>query len=495
MPRASQIGDVATAFGVLVVLPLWWLLHSGYSWKRRLGWLAGTIAFLAASFFLLVRKVELVTDERRHFPRLEFRWEPTTEARLLAYQQGQASRAMPALNAHIGPEDSATYRGPYADGTVRHLRIADDWHRNPPRVLWRHPCGGGYSGICAAGNVVITLEQRGEQETVVCYDQQSGLERWNHTYKAHFQHFVGDGPRATPTLAENLVVSLGATGELLCLNVQDGSERWRLNILEDNAAANLQWGTAASPLVVGKLVIVQAGVDPKQSNGQAVVAYNLHDGKQVWARGGHVSSYSSPQLVTLHGQQTLLIFDAAGLAGLDPVNGTERWRHPWRTMMDTNTMQPLVISERRIFLSSESDRGSAMIEVTAPPSPNQSWQVQTVWENRRFSSRYACPVATGSAIFGLSHGLLTCLDIETGERRWKDGRFGSGQLLLVGDRLLITSDRGDLALVAADLHAYRELSRITALEGKTWNMPAISGRRLFMRNQAEMTCIELPTQP
>jgi outer membrane protein assembly factor BamB len=492
LPHVSKIGDIATSFGLLVVIPLWWLLHSNFSWRRRLSVFGSVVLVLAAIFFFAIRRVELVTDERHHYPRFEFRWETSRDERLAAFRRDLPAAALPSIAVTATATDSPRFRGPFGDGSVRHLRLAHDWQQQPPRVLWRHPCGGGYSGFALAGNAAVTLEQREADEAVVCYDQQTGRERWVFRYPAHFQHFVGDGPRATPTIAGARVFSLGATGELVCLDARNGASQWRVNILTDNAAKNQQWGLAASPLVVDDTVIVQPGTDPANPAGRAVAAYRCDDGQRVWAQGGTHASYSSPQFATLGGTDFIIIFDAGGLAGLDPQTGREMWRHEWRNMMDTNTMQPLILGPDRIFISSESDRGCALIGLSAPAGAGGTWTTHTIWQSRLFSSRYSCPVATPSGIFGLSNGILTCLDPATGERRWKEGRFGPGQLLLVGSDLLIQSDQGGLVLVAADPNTYREFARLHALNGKTWNMPAIAGRRLFVRNQSEVSCLELP---
>src|SRR5262249_47420059 len=149
-----------------------------------------------------------------------------------------------------------------------------------PRLIWRHPVGGGYASFAVAGNSAVTIEQRHNDEAVVCYDTATGEEFWKHTYPAHFQEALGGpGPRATPTISGKDVFSLGATGMLLCLNLGTGSVLWERNVLEDNA--NAIWAMSGSPLVFDDVVVVNPGTQSSASAGRALAAYDRHSGKQV----------------------------------------------------------------------------------------------------------------------------------------------------------------------------------------------------------------------
>ena len=246
----------------------------------------------------------------------------------------------------------------------------------------------------------------------------------------------------------------------------------------------------SSPLIVGNLVIVNAGIDPDKKAGRALAAYDRASGVLIWAGGNDIAGYSSPQLAQLDGSEQILLFDGGGLAGFDPKSGSELWRYPWKTFSDMNIMQPLVLGEDQVFISSEMSNGCALLQVK---KKGERWAVDTVWKNKLFGARFANPVAADGHIYGLSNGILTCLEQETGKRTWKGGRFGSGQVLLAGKSLLITSEMGEVMLMAADPKEYRELARMTVFSGKTWNTPALAGNQLFVRNHREMACYELPT--
>jgi outer membrane protein assembly factor BamB len=366
--------------------------------------------------------------------------------------------------------------------------LSRDWTAQPPITIWRQPIGGGYAGFAVAGNIVVTIEQRRDNEAVVCYDQDTGRERWFHEYTAHFSESLGGpGPRATPTIFDGAVYSLGASGELVCLDGATGRQIWHVNILADTRAQNLQWGMAGSPLVFDELVVV----NPGGSDG-GVAAYDRRTGSKVWSAGKHKAGYSSPALATLGGYRQILVFDGAGLAGYDPAGSGELWRYPWSTMQDINVAQPLVLDGERVLISSGYGVGCALLRVRRDAD---RWSVEPVWPtkvSRAMQCKFTSPIEYEGFIYGLDDGIMVCVDPTSGSRCWKKGRYGHGQILLVGDVILVLTEIGDVALVEADPQQHRESARFHALDGKTWNTPALSGNRLFVRNHREMACYELP---
>src|SRR5262249_23001438 len=158
------------------------------------------------------------------------------------------------------------------------------------------------------GNVAVTVEQRRDREAVVAYDTTTGGERWVHDYPAHFsERLGGDGPRATPTIASGKVFSLGATGQLVCLELSSGELRWQVHIVEGNG--NLIWARRGPPLLHDQLVVVNPGPQRSAAAGRAVVAYDRATGRQVWSAGNTKAGYSSPMLTTLAGRRQLLLLD------------------------------------------------------------------------------------------------------------------------------------------------------------------------------------------
>jgi outer membrane protein assembly factor BamB len=470
----------------VALLAVWFLFFSGYSLLLRGAGVAAAL-LLAGGFAGAVRKVEF---DGQMNPRLHFRWEPSADELLARHLSG--SEQVGGADLTVGPTDSPRFRGPAGDGTAPGVKLTDDWSANPPKELWRHPVGAGHAGVAVAGNSAVTVEQRGESEAVVCYDRATGKERWSFAYPAHFtqsEPMGGDGPRTTPTVADGDVYSLGATGDLVCLDGATGKPRWHRNVLADAGAVNAEWGLSGSPLVYKNLVIVNPGVNPSANAGKAVAAYDRATGNVAWANGKQPAAYASPQVVTLGGKEQVLVFDAAGLGAYDPADGAELWRHPWKTDMGMNSAQPVAVGTDRVFVSSEKSNGCALVEVK---KEGDGWKSREVWRTRALNARFCGPVVRDGHLYALSDGRLTCVDLSNGKRAWSEGDYGNGQLVLAGDLLVITSERGRLALVAADPADYRELGSVPVFKDRTWNVPALAGRQVFVRNHREMACLELP---
>ena len=474
----------------LLVLAIWWLFFSGFRWLTRLAVLALAVA-LPFGFAQIVRRVDFTGSMR---PQFTFLWQDDPALALeRKLQEGTpiSTDGLPTIDVAVGPHDFARYRGPNGDGVAHPADLTPNWATTPMQVLWKQPCGGGYAGFAVAGNIAVTIEQRRDEEVIVCYDRASGKERWKFGYPALFEQTApmgGNGPRATPTIADGDVYSLGATGELVCLDAATGKKRWQVNIVKDNDAKVVYWGMTGSPLVVGAHVIVNPGINPENNTSQAMAAYDRKTGAKVWAAGNTAAGYSSPQLAKLAGVEVILLFDGGGLVALEPATGKEEWRHEWKTFGDMNIVQPLVLSGDRVFISSEASNGGVMLKLERN---RNGWVKSELWQNRNLYSRFANPVVHQGHLYGLCNGFLTCVDDATGKRLWKGDRFGSGQLLLVGDVLVISAETGEVATVAADPAGYRELNRMEVFTGKTWNTPALAGRQLFVRNHYEMACLEL----
>ena len=395
----------------------------------------------------------------------------------------------PATALQPGPAVPPPYwtgfRGPLRDGTYRERSVRVDWPSAGLEAMWKQPVGGGYASFAIANGRAFTIEQRRAQEVVTAYDVATGREVWAHGWDAEFREWMGgDGPRATPTWFDGRVYALGATGELRSLDARTGRLAWRVDILEDNGADNLQWGMAASPLVLEDEVIVVPG----GARGRSIVAYHRHTGARRWSALDDKAAYSSPMLVTLGGRPQILVITAKRLVALVPGTGELLWEFPWVTGNDIHASQPVMLGNGRILLSSSYGRGAAVIEVTGH---EDRFAVAPVWEHNRLKNRFSSSVVHDGFIYGLDENILTCLDAETGAVKWKAGRYGHGQFLLAGGHLILLSEDGELALVRANPSGHDEIARFPVLEGKTWNHPALDGGRLLVRNLAEMAAFDL----
>ena len=376
------------------------------------------------------------------------------------------------------------FRGPKRDGNYEATPVLTSWPSGGLSPIWKQPVGVGYASFAVADGRAYTIEQRRGQEVVAAYDVGTGRELWTQAWNALYADETGDGPRATPTWDNGRIYALGATGELRCLDANSGAIIWGKNILSDNQASNLPWAMAASPLVVDDKVIVLPGGAPNKS----VVAYNKNTGAPVWKVLNDSQAYVSPMLVELAGRRQIMVVSSSRVVGLVPETGALLWSYAWDTSMGINVSQPIVVDKNRFFVSSGYGKGAALVEVKGS---GDSFTATTIWENINMKNKFNSSVLHNGFVYGLDEGILTCLDVNTGERKWKGGRYGYGQVLLASGHLILTSDSGDLALVKASPDQYTEVARFTALQGQTWNYPAIADGRLLVRNANEMAAYDI----
>jgi outer membrane protein assembly factor BamB len=412
---------------------------------------------------------------------------PSASVSPQAATNGQTANGVPTPEtaaAHVTRNYWTNFRGPNRDGRYEEMEIQTKWPAQGLAPIWKQPIGVGYASFTVADGRAYTTEQRRRQEVVAAYDVNTGRELWIQGWNAEYTDSTGDGPRTTPTWDNGRLYALGATGELRCLDAKSGAVLWGKNILSDNQAQNLSWAMAASPLVVDDKVIVLPG----GSGGKSVVAYNKMTGAPVWKSQTDRQAYVSPMLVTLAGRRQILVVSASRVFGLVPEDGSLLWSQSWDTDMGINVSQPLIVSANRFFISSGYGKGAALVEVSGS---GKSFSARAVWENINMKNKFNSSVLHQGYVYGLDEGILSCLDVNTGERKWKGGRYGYGQVLLASGHLIVMSDSGELALVRATPDQYSEVARFQALEGKTWNYPAIAGGRLLVRNASEMAAYNI----
>jgi outer membrane protein assembly factor BamB len=249
---------------------------------------------------------------------------------------------------------------------------------------------------------------------------------------------------------------------------------------------------SGSPLVVDEMVIVGAG----GTNGRSLVAYDKTSGDVIWAGGDDVASYASPAVATLGGVRQVLSVNQDWVVGHRLEDGEPLWRHAWPGKSDSNATasQAVAIEDRNwVFLSKGYEIGSTLLAIEQDDGGN--WSATPVWDPpiaARMKTKMTNVAIRDGLVFGLDAGILQCIDLETGRQRWKGGRYGNGQILLVDNVILVTTEEGELAIVEATDESFRELAKIPVIEGRTWNNPALYGRYLLMRSEEEVACLELP---
>lgn len=383
------------------------------------------------------------------------------------------------------------FRGPHRDGVVRGLSINTDWAASPPVVLWRRPIGPGWSSIAvgAGGDLLYTQEQRGEFEVVSCYKSATGEPVWTHRDSTRFwESNAGAGPRSTPTLSGSRVYALGATGILNALNAADGALVWSRNVATDTGAKVPGWGFASSPLVVGDSVIVAAA--------SRLAAYRANTGEPLWVVQTGGGSYSSPHLLNIDGTSQVVLLSSPGATAVSPADGKVLWKHEWKggglTMLQPTQVAP---GSADLLITTGGDAGGlGTRRLSIAHGQDGNWTAEERWTSTGLKPYFNDLVVHKGHAYGFDGTILSCIDLEdSGRRKWKGGRYGHGQMLLLADQdlLLVLSEEGELALVAAGATQFTELARIPALEGKTWNHPVIAGDTLLIRNGQEMAAFRL----
>jgi len=389
-----------------------------------------------------------------------------------------ATTVPPPAPAETGPYWPG-FRGPHRDDVFPGVRINTDWTASPPAALWRRPIGPGWSSFAVRNGFIYTQEQRGPDEVVACYKLANGDAVWAHRDTARFwESNGGPGPRGTPTLSQGRVYTFGATGIVNALNADDGSVVWSRNAAADMGTKTPQWGFASSPLVVDDMVIVGVA-------GQ-ITAYGIRDGAKRWTGPAHGVSYSSPQLVTLDGVRQVLLLSEAGLTSV-ALDGTLLWEHAWPGYP---IVQPAVTADGDILISVTDHSGLRRLGITHGAG---GWAVQERWTSNGLKPYFNDFVVHAGYAYGFDGSILSCIDLKDGTRKWKGGRYGNGQLILLSDEdlLLVTAEEGDIALVKAAPDEFKELARVPGLEGKTWNHPVLAGDVLLVRNGQEMAAFRL----
>jgi outer membrane protein assembly factor BamB len=428
-----------------------------------------------------------------------WRWAPTSESAVLA--RSQLKKPADALNrdsaqatdkagrhaAALAHPEWPGFRGADRTARVPGPRLSTNWTARPPALLWKIPVGPAWSSFAVAGQLLFTQEQRGPMETVVCYEADTRREVWKREIETRLNDPLGGpGPRATPTLEGGGLFVTGATGTFMRLNPLTGEIVWKQDLTAVAQKKAPMWGFAASPLVTGGLAIVYAG----GPGDKGLLAFDAATGELRWSAPSAGESYASPQLSMILGEPSVLALSNDGLLLADPSTGRTRLRYEWK-FNQYRALQPRVIEPDTILLPTPMNAGTRSIRIT---KTNGQWSAEEMWTSRNLKSDFTDLVTYQGYVYGNDAGIWTCLDLKTGERKWKGGRYGKGQALLLESSalLLIAAEDGQVALVLANPTAYAEVASFKALEGKTWNHPVLIGDRLYVRNAQEAAAYKLP---
>ncbi len=471
-------------FGAAFLLLIWWTFLSRARLKLRLGIAFGLLALVVTGAGLF--RIRGVSGDL--LPILEFRF---AKSRPPAIEPGPAKTfSVVSVSPSAPPTNSFTqFYGLNRDGILPGPRLETNWTALPPEVLWRQKVGAAWSGFAIVGDICLTQEQRGEEECVVAYELATGRQLWLHADPAHYNTTIaGEGPRATPTIVSNRVFTAGSTGILDCFDLATGRLIWSRNVVTESGGKVPDWGFASSPLVVDGLVIVHGG----EHANHLLFAFHAENGQPAWSAGSVNPSYASPSLLTLAGTRQVVSFTQRTVSGFDPATGAMLWEHAWVTG-NAVCSSPVVVGENRVLFSSGYGRGTDLFELSRDVAGKLS--AQRVWKSIRMKAKFAHLFVREGCLFGLDDGMFACVDLKDGSQRWKEGRYGHGQGLLVGELYLLMAESGELVLLRPTPDAPNELARFRVFNAKTWNPIALAGDVLLVRNDQEAACLRLKLAP
>lgn len=396
--------------------------------------------------------------------------------------------------AIVWPEYSANSDPALTDNR----QLPNNWWSQIQKV-WSVPVGYGWSGIASTETLIFTLEQYNDMDSITCRTFTDGRRLWTTSIhdEPYRSPYGGDGPRATPALfdfvnldgsIERRVIAVGPRDNVICVRAVDGTVIWKADLKEYSSGEPLHHGLSASPLIVSNMVVVS----PSLSHGPGLCALNQSDGKLKWkADSDWRSSYSSPVRAQLCQVPQILFHAGPGILSLDVDSGKTLWSFEWTNEHQTNASLPVVVDPQQGLVAVSTGYGTGAVLLKATPNANGQWTAAEVWKSKALKTKFSSLSHFDQMLVGLDDGILSAVDLETGQRLWKQGRYRHGQSMRVGNQLMVLSESGELVIVDPSQKSPKELANISVLTGKCWSAPVLAGDSILIRNDEQMVRLRI----
>jgi outer membrane protein assembly factor BamB len=384
------------------------------------------------------------------------------------------------------------FLGVRRDGISTETGLIDTLPADGPKPIWRVGGGVGMSAVAVSDGLAITTWNDAGKQWLVALDAATGTETWKTAIGPAYENAMGNGPRATPTIAGERVFAFSGEGILVAVSRADGIILWQVDAVGEAEAKPSDYGMASSPLVVAEQVIVHVG----GARG-AIAAFSIANGKPAWKASSGSAGYSSPTLLEIGGTGTIVSVTGTEVVGLVPGSGKVLWRFPFETDFGCNTATPIVV-DGGVFVSAGENHGSVLIDLEPEGdcyAPRARWE--SLGPKSLMRNEWQTSIVVGDHLYGFDNvgaagpvTHLVCLEAKTGREVWRKPRFGKGNMVYADGKLWITTFEGELVLARATPAGYDELGRAELL-GRTRQTLTIAGGHGYLRDNREVLCIEL----
>ena len=386
--------------------------------------------------------------------------------------------------------DWAQFGGPKRDFTINPGDLPSAWPEQGPKVLWKRALGDGYSGIAVSGGVLYTMYEKHDSDSIIAMEAKSGKTLWEHELSRKTGKSLdlsqGPGPHSTPLIVNGRLFAVNTVGKLAAIDAKTGAIAWEID-LWDKYGGVLDRGYGASPIAWKDTIILPIG-----GKGKAVMAFRQSDGSVVWQKGDSKTTFSSPFLMQLGGVTQLVVFCGDEVAAFNPDNGDTQWGFPHKTDYNLNISIPTVGADGIMVLSSAYGGGSRGLQLSWTGSKTE---VKELWAHKKLRLHHNNALRIGDVVYASSGDFgpapLTAVNVKDGKVLWQDRGLGKCSLIGAGDRALLLSEDGELALADLSPTGMKILSRVQIAKSRAWTAPAVVDGVAYVRDRTTIQAVQI----